>query len=169
MQKLICKSKNGVEVFYDTLHSHASTHLKDTPNLMDVVTEVICEIELNGEEISNHFDMKRIIGSCDVVETDASDEIVYAMRKNHEDDGLVPFTKSQSGPKCTYVALHLIPNANGSYQLSSAWIGKFDVDDEPFPQSHNATKNSKSYWNNHAFVWGSQEIILGSYTTIKPW
>jgi hypothetical protein len=146
MQKLIAISKNGIKVNYDPLYSHAATHLEDTPNLKYLV-----------------------IGKCDVVNVTKTDEIVYGVRKNREDDGLVPFVKNRQGDSCRYVAVHLVPQSNDSYTLSSAWIGTFGKDDEPFPQSKDANKRSIHFWNEHAFIYGSQEILPNTETTKKPW
>ena len=168
MQTPLCKSKNGVTVTYDPINSHAATHLEDTPQLKDLVTEVVSSIDLNGQEVAQHFDLGRVVGVCDVVMVDDSDEVVYGVRKNRDDDGLVPFTKIRRGDPCPYVAIHLIPQADKTYILSSTWIGTFD-DDEPFPQSANANERSVDFWNRHAFVYGSQEIVAGTETTIKPW
>lgn len=167
--ELIAKSKNGLEVFYDPIHSHAATHLEDTPQLKGLVQELIGSLELQESEIARHYDMGRIVGTCDVVNTDATDEIVYGIRKNRDEDGHVPFTKSRQGDPCAYVSLHLIKQQDGRYILSSCWIGKFGEDDEPFPNSPLATPRSADFWDKHAFVWGSQEIQPGSLQTNKPW
>lgn len=167
--QLICKSKNGVDIKYDPIHSHAVTHLEDTPQLKDLVAEVASGLDLGGQEISTYFDMGRIVGTCDVVEVDSSDELVYGVRKNRPDDGLVPFTKSRLGDPCSFVALQLLPKTDGGYVLASAWIGTIGEDDEPFPDSPYATERSTEYWTNHAFVYGSQEIEAGSETTACSW
>lgn len=167
-QIFLCKSKNGVTVTYDPVDSHVATHLQDTPQLKELLTEAISGMELGGEEIKTHVDMGRVVGTCDVVKVDESDEIVYAVRKNRRDDGLVPFTKSRPGDPCHSVAMHLVPQADGSYELSSAWIGIFG-DDEPFPGSLNATSKSVEFWNQRAFVWGSQETLPGTETSKRPW
>ena len=162
-------TKNGVTVSFDPVHSHAITHFEDTPQLKGLVKEVIKELEIDGRELAGHKDMGRIVGTCDVVGVDETDLIVFGMRKNRQEDGLVPFTKSRQGEPCRDVAFHLLPQSNNTYILSSAWIGTFGEDDEPFPQSPNATERSKDFWNKHAFVYGSQEIIEGTETTGRPW
>jgi hypothetical protein len=169
MQKLLYKSKNGVSVTYDPVHSHAATHLKDTPQLAILVAEVVGNMDLTGQEVAKHVDLGRVVGTCDVVAVDETDEIVYGVRKNRDDDGLVPFTKTREAEPCPYVAVHLLPQEDGTYILSSAWIGTFDDDDEPFPQSPNATNRSAEYWKHFAFVYGSQEMIPGTQTTSRPW
>lgn len=167
--ELIGKSKNGVDVVYDPAHSHAATHLEDTAQLKGLVIEVVGDIELNGQVVRAYFDMGRIVGTCDVVEVDDTDEIVYGMRKNRMDDGLVPFVKTREPAPCPYVTVHLVPRANGSYELLSTWIGTVGDDDEPFPQSPDATPRSVDFWSKRAFVYGSQEIIEGTETPNKPW
>jgi hypothetical protein len=167
--ELIANSKNGIAVFYDPVYSHAATHVEDTPQLKELVSEIIQGLELQGQKIATHIDMGRIVGTTDVVETNDSDEIVYGMRKNRSDDGLVPFTKSREGEPCQYVAVQLEPQQDGSYILASAWIGTFGDDDEPFPQSPDATERSINFWDKHAFVYGSQEIVEGTETQLRPW
>jgi hypothetical protein len=164
----IAVSKNGIPVVFDPLHSHAATHLEDTPGLANLVREVISDMNLTGQIVASHFDMGRAVGTCDVVITDSSDEIVYGLRKNRVEDGLVPFTKSRKGEQSNYIALQIVPENNQRYILTSAWIGTFD-DDEPFPLAENANERSRKYWNEHAFVYGSQEIIEGSETVTRPW
>jgi hypothetical protein len=165
----LCQSKNGIKVTYDPVYSHAATHLEDTPQLKDLVCEVVSNLELDGERVATYFDMDRIVGTCDVVDVDETDEIVYAMRKNRSDDGLVPFVKNREGDPCPFVAMQLDPQPDGSYVLASAWIGTLGDDDEPFPQSPNATERSADFWNRQAFVWGSQEIQDGTLQDQKPW
>jgi hypothetical protein len=168
--KFIGKSHNGVSVAYEPIYSHAATHFEDTPQLEKLVAEVIKDLNLTGESVTKHFDMGRIIGTCDVVDVDESDEIVYGQRKNRASDGLVPFTKSRKGSPCQYVAVQLLPQSKDLYILASAWIGTFDPkEDQPFPNSPDATSESISYWDTHAFVYGSQEIVPGTQTPIRPW
>ena len=169
MLDIIATSKNGVEVMYDPIHSHAATHLDDTPGLKQLVQELVGDLELTGQEIARHYDMKRVVGVCDVVNIEDTDEIVYGVRKNREDDGLVPFVKNREGDPCKLVAIHLVPQPDHSYILSSTWIGPFTDDDEPFPLSKNANEKSIDFWNRRAFVYGSQEIIAGTETNVRPW
>ena len=167
--EFIGKSKNGISVFVDPLHSHAVTHLKDTPHLKELVIEAISNLELRGKEVARHVEMGRFVGICDVVKVGADDTLIYGVRKNRDNDGLVPFVKNREGDPCSYVALHIVPLEDKTYLLSSAWIGLFGGDDEPFPQSPDATPRSVAYWNKHAFIYGSQEIMAGTETPVCPW
>ncbi len=166
--ELLCSSANGKKVYYDPINSHAATRLKDTPQLRGLVIELVGKLDLHGD-IGTHVDMGRVVGTCDVVDVDDSDQIVYGLRKNRDEDGLVPFTKSRPGDPCRDIAVHLVKQPNDSYILSSTWIGTFDDDDEPFPSSPNANERSVDFWNKHAFVYGSQEIQAGTETTKRPW
>jgi len=169
MLEPIATSKNGKKITYDPVNSHVATHLEDTPQLKDLIVEACSGLDLSGQEIAQHFDMGRVVGTCDVVKISEHDEIVYGLRKNREDDGLVPFVKNRQGDPCNYLAIHLVPQSDGTYRLSSSWIGTFGEDDEPFPLSPNANERSIDFWNNHAFVYGSQEIIAETETNNRPW
>ena len=165
----LCKSRNGIDVFFDPVNSHAATHLDDVPQLKDLVIEAIGKIRLEEKEIYTAVDMGRIVGTCDVVEVEKNDEIVYGIRRNRDDDGLVPFVRNREGDSCPYVTVYIVLQEDGQYVLSSAWIGPMSEDDVPFPLSKNATTKSKEYWDKHAFVYGSQEIVTGTETSHKPW
>lgn len=161
-------SKNGIPVVYDPVNSHATTHFEDTPQLKSLVKEIVEGLELNGDSVATHIDMGRIVGKCDVVDIDENDEIVFGIRKNREDDGLVPFVKHRDGDPCSTVAYALIFKGD-RYVLTSAWIGVFDKDDVPFPESSRATERSAVFWRTRAFVYGSQEIIDGTESKTAPW
>lgn len=147
----LCISKNNKKVFYDPVGSHAATHFDDTPNLKEIVSEIVSGMDLTDEIVAKEFDMNRPVGDCDVVEIDESDVIVYAMRKNREDQGRVPFTKSRSTTPSSLVSVYLVQESEDSYELSSAWIG--ELDSPPFPEMENATNESIPYWSKRAFVW----------------
>lgn len=165
--KTLCTSKNGMRVVYDPLSSHTATHFYDAPELSKLAIELLSTLQLEGDVIAKDFDMGRAIGNSDVVEVDETDEIVYAMRKHREDQGYVPFTKSRSTQPSTHISVYLVRVSDTEYELSSIWIGEFDSPN--FPQMSNATPESIPYWTNHAFVWGSQEIIPGTERSDRPW
>ncbi len=166
-KKFLCHSRNGKQIYYDSVHSHAATHFEDTPHLKELVIEALRNRELSDNNTKFDIDMGRTIGTTDVVEVDNTDEIVYVMRKNRTEQGYVPFTKSHEAQPSSYLSISLIAQQDGSYQLSSAWVGAWD--DPPFPQEPHATPESKDYWNKHAFVWSSQEVEPGTERTARPW
>jgi hypothetical protein len=168
-KEFLAKSKNNKDVFYDGESSHAATHFADTPNLKELVAEVLSGMDLANKEVATHVDLGRTIGTCDVVDVHEGDKLIYGIRRNRESDGLVPFVQNREGDPCSTIALHVVPQEDGTYELSSAWIGTFGGDDEPFPNAPAATERSVDFWNKHAFVHGSQEIMAGTETSQKPW
>ncbi len=168
-REFLCKSANGRAVYFDNAHSHAAAHFDDTPGLRQMVVEALGTMSLDAKDIGTQVDLGRVVGLCDVVTTNESDEVVYGIRRNRQDDGLVPFVKNRRGDPSTSVALHVIEQPDGTYKLSSAWFGVYDGDDEPFPESRDATGRSVEFWNRHAFVYGSQAMMPGTETSAKPW
>ena len=77
---IIGQSKNGYDVFVDLESSHAATHFNDCPMLLKTVEKFIPLIELNGEKVRIEVDTGGVVGKSDLVETNETDEIVYAMR-----------------------------------------------------------------------------------------
>lgn len=154
-------------MIFDPINSHTATHFKDKSELRDLVVELLNNLTVEGELIAKDVDLGRIIGNSDVVEVDDADEIVFAMRRNREDQGYVPFTRSRTAEPSQFISIYLIRKDSETYELSSTWIGKFES--PPFPQMVNATADSIPYWDTHAFVWGSQEIIPGTETSKCPW
>jgi hypothetical protein len=169
MQKYeqLCISKNDKVVLFDPINSHTATHFKDSPKLKEIVAELLSQMVIKGKSIAGDFDMGKIVGFCDVVEIDDTDELIYAMRKQREDQGYVPFTKSRQPQPSSFVSIYLVHKNGSNYELLSTWIGNFDSPD--FPQMHSATTDSLEYWSKHAFVWGSQEIIPDSEIDSCPW
>ena len=165
--ELLCTSKDDKKIYVDSVSSHAATHFADAPQLKELVIEVLENRNIATNKLEFDYDMKRIIGTCDVIEASENDEIVYAIRKFRYDQGYVPFIKNREAQDDSNISISLIANPDGTYQLSSAWIGTWD--DPPFPQQSNATPESPIYWKKHALVWGSQEIEAGSETSVCPW
>ena len=163
----LCKTKDDKPVYYDPLRSHTATHFEDTPQLKALVIKALASQTPGSDQyIPLVVDLHRTIGTSDLVDVTGTDEIMYAIRKNREEDGYVPFTKTKKAQECSTVAMWLTP-LKGGYELLSAWIGT--IDDMPFPQHPDATPASKAFWRTHALVWGSQSVIPGSETTVCPW
>lgn len=163
--EFLCNSKNGRQVVYDPIHSHATTHFNDAPQLKDVVIEIISAKELHNEKYEFDTDMGRIIGNKDVVNVHETDELLYAKRKNR--DEFVPFVKNRNPQPTSLVSMGLVLQEDESYLLTSAWFGEFES--PPFPGEAIATPESVPFWNKHAFVWGSQGVQDDTVTSICPW
>lgn len=165
--QLLCVSKNDKRVVFDSIASHTATHFKDAPRLQALAAGLLKDMSIGGDLIARDIDMGKIVGDSDVVEIDDTDEVVYAMRKNREDQGYVPFTKSRSSEPSRMISVYLVRRTPDEYELLSAWIGEYES--PMFPQMVNATSESIPYWSKHAFVWGSQEIIPGTEKSECPW
>lgn len=165
--EVLCESANGKSIIYDPVNSHTATHFHDAPELRKLVIEYLITSALDGELIAKDVDMGRTIGNSDVVATDKSYEIIYAMRKNREDQGYVPFTKTRHTEPCSLLSVYIVCKDENTYELLSAWIGNYES--PMFPQMDNATEASIPYWSSHAFIWGSLEIIAGTERNDCPW
>jgi hypothetical protein len=165
--EFLCSSANGKTVVFDPVHSHAATHFHDNPKLRRLAAEHISTLLLEDELTAMDTDMGRIIGDSDVVDTDNTDNICFAMRKNRRDQGYVPFTRSRPVQPSTMLSVYITHKDNDTYELVSTWIGSYKT--PMFPQMNNATSESVEYWSSHAFVWGSQEIIDGTVLGDCPW
>lgn len=163
-RELFAISKNGIEVTYDPVHSHASTHFADTPQIRPFVKQILENTDIAGEIMEFDANTGQILGMSDLVETDGSDTIVYAIRKNR--DRHMRFTKSQQSQPSSMIAVSLTRLDNKTYDLYSAWLGP---QTPPTPNSPLANVESKPFWSEHALVWGNQEIQPGTETEICPW
>lgn len=163
----LCMSANHKLIMFDPIHSHTATHFNDSPGLRDIVINIISKEKLTEPVIAKDIDMGKNIGDSDVVEIDESDDLIYAMRKNRENQGYIPLTKSRTSQPSRLVSIYLVRKNKSTYELLSTWIGKYDS--PPFPQMDNASDESIPYWNKHAFVWGNQETIPGTEIFNCPW
>jgi len=164
MKEYLCRSQNGVEVFFDSSNSHTATHFEDTPALRPAVIEALAATDLGGDHMIFECNLGRIIGTTDLVETDDRDEIIYAKRKNR--DIYTRFTKSQRPRECSTVTMFVERHDDKKYNLGSAWIGYIGPS---FPGSEHETPESRPYWARHALVWGRQEIQPNTETSDCPW
>lgn len=158
-------SRNGFEAWYDSVSSHAATHIKDTPNLHVLAAEVIAQSDLVKPYEQFHMDMGRVVGESDLVENKPGDEIMYAKRLYR--DTFSSFNMSQPPQPSRLVTVALRRQQDETYELVTAWIG---TNDSPsFPGTPEETPASKDYWSKHSLAWGSQDIQAGSATPICPW
>lgn len=162
--EFFARSKNGIEILYDPINSHASTHFADTPQIFPYVKSILEDTDVTGDNMEFDVDTEVILGMSDLVVTDASDEVVYAIRKNR--DRHMRFTKSRKSEPSSMIAISLKKLSDGRYELYSAWLGP---QTPPTPNSPFANKESRPFWSTHALVWGNQEIQPGTETDKCPW
>jgi len=156
------KLKSG-EVVVDRYNSHFHS------NVLKILPEALEKIETEGRNFFvEEVQMGRIVGESTCVATDASDQVVYAQRPKRF--GLTRFVKNRQPEACSSVVV-VLKTADGEidwgkYVLITAFIGQKS---EPEPWDKNATSKSKKFWDEHALVWGSEEIVFGTETTACPW
>jgi hypothetical protein len=156
-------TKNGCSV-YVMATSHAAMHFADTPELEQLVRELLPLLHAEGKNVFVENDMGRIVGHTDLVETTEKDEIVYAKRLHRKD--YARFALRRDPQATTYVTVALNRRKSGEYNLVSAWIGGIAP---PLPGDRRATADSKSFWKKHALVWGRQKIQEGTIAKTWPW
>ncbi|HEY8998702.1 MAG TPA: hypothetical protein VIM53_00070 [Candidatus Saccharimonadales bacterium] len=161
----IAKSKNGLDVFFDAEGSHAATHFRDAPQLLNLVQEILARTVFEDDVVEFDTDMGRIVGTSDLVTVEPNDELVFAKRLNR--DVFTSFNKSKKPQPSSTVSVAFEKQHNGSYVLHSAWIGP--ISSPAFPGDPNETPESKPYWLSHALAWGTQEVQSGTETSVCPW
>lgn len=165
MKEFFATTKNGIGVYVDMEHSHASTHFEDTPQLIELCKQAIENHDAKGELDQFEEDLGRVIGKSDLVETSTHDDIVYAKRKNREKYSR--FAKNKSPQPTSSIVVRLIQNADQkTYDLYTCFLGKIVPS---FPEDENSPQEQKDFWNAHALAWGTQEITPGTETKKCPW
>jgi len=163
--ELFAVSKNGKKITWLGEKSHAITHFNDAPGLEKIAKQIIETTNIGeGREIYLDVDMGRTVGKSGLVETDETDEIVYAIRKNR--NRYTVFAKNRKPEPCTMVHVVIRQRRDGSQWLFTSWIGP---NAPSFPNSKNATPESREFWSKHALVWGQQKVVPGTETTECPW
>lgn len=163
-KEFIGKTKNDCDVYVDMEGSHAATHIADTPQLLDLVKEIIKDVVPDDEYARFETDMGRTIGNSDLVETEEGDDVVYAKRPNR--DTYSRFVKNKKPVPTSWVVVELRKVGDCEYELFTAFIGRFTPS---FPGGPHETPDSKPFWSKHALAWGTQEVIPETETAECPW
>jgi hypothetical protein len=115
-------SRNNKKVVVDYVGSHAATHLRDTPQLVDLVKEKLAAVDLESDYIYQDYDMGRPIGETDLTETTSDDDVIYAKRVNR--DIFTRFVRQRQREKTNWLTIVLKKLDGNTYELDSAWIGR---------------------------------------------
>jgi len=158
-------TKNGCAVYVDTEHSHAATHMKDTPGLLDLVKEALPKIEADGSVIRTEIDFGRIIGTMDLVETTDSDDVFYAMRPNR--DRYSRFVHNREAVPTSWLVVRMERVNEKEYSLFTTYIGRL-VPPFPFGDSRDSHEMIE-FWKGHALAVGNQELVPETETKECPW
>jgi hypothetical protein len=162
--QLLATSKNNVDVYIDLDKSHAITHIQKHPNLLDYARQIINGHEILADEDRFETDMGFIVGTTDLVETTDKDEIVYAQRPNR--DKFNRFVKNRISENTNIVTMDIRKGLDNRYFVYTIYIGK---NTPKSPGGDREDPDSREFWNKHALVWGNQDTVSGTETTICPW
>lgn len=168
IREYFATTKNGIELWYDPVGSHAATHFADSPGLQEMAKLIVEQTILDPDQdlTQFHTDMGKPVGMTDLVVNNEGDVIIYAMRKNRTN--YTPFNKSQPPQPSSLVTICIKRHEEDhSQELFSAWVGPGDL--PPMPGSDYEQPNSKEFWTIHSLAWGTQEIQPGTETSVCPW
>lgn len=148
------------EAVVDRHHSHLHG------DVLSLLPEALAEVNSLGRKFLIHeHDFGRVVGETVCVPTGPGDEIVYAKRPKRF--GHSRFVKNRNPEPCNAVTVILKrDDLEDYYVLITAFVGHRP---EPEPWDRNANGNSHAFWNSHALVWGCEDIIPGTETTVCPW
>jgi hypothetical protein len=159
----IGKTKDGYRVFINPSNSHIQTHQAVTPNLKDLITEALSLVVAKDRNDQVEVNLPRIIGTTDLVETSSNDSVIYAKRKKRKIYSR--FVKNRTPVETSCITL-VLQKINKGYELYSTWLGQSVP---PFPGDRREWPNSKTFWEDHALVFGNQELQEDTITDICPW
>lgn len=166
MREFVAHTKNGYDVYAELEESHLATHIKDVPELLGLVKEILRQSEPELSDVRFETDMGRFVGAMDLVETNEGDEIFYAKRPNR--NKYTRFVKGKDPVPTTYVTIGLIKThgSDKEYDVYTAYLGRVTPS---FPSKGAGSKLEREFWAHHALAWGTQEIVPGSETSACPW
>lgn len=163
MRQDIAQSRNGQVVFLGGERSNVTLHLQEAPHLINLIKEVIAGVDLIDDNVAIEKDLCRIVGETTLVETDETDEIVYAKRLQRDKYTRFVLNKTAQPTQFVTVILH---KADGGYRLWSAWCGQLVPTS---PGGDDEMPKSQGFWRNHALIFDEAIIQPDTMTTTCPW
>lgn len=151
-------SRDDKSVYIDHDHTNVTYHLLETPDLLDLVREVLPTIKLDdGTQVVVERDMGRIVGTTNLVETTETDEIVYAKRIGRLTYSR--FVKGRSPMPCRHIVV-VFRKQKKEYVLWTAMCGRLLPDD--------AYEQDSVFRATHAMTYDESLVQLDTVATRKP-
>lgn len=164
MNHIIGYTQNNVPVHIDLISSTAAKQVSKQPYLLTLTAEALRRITLDKLNAKVELNMGRDIGYDFIVETSATDNVFYAQLLR--EDIYTRFVKKGQPTPTAYLSLVLErAHDDAPYNLSGVWIGR---QSPPRPGEEKEARNSKVYWEKHAFVFENQAIQLRTVTKSVP-
>lgn len=167
MKHPVGHTHNKIAVYVDLIHSEAAKHIAEQPHLLSLVAEALHRTTLHGTALTVECDMGRAVGYDFVVSTTGADNVFYAQPLR--EDAYIRFIKNGKPLSTQSITLILHSNQDKdgtTYELQDAWIGHLSP---PRPGVAGETAESKSYWENHAYVLSNQTLQLQTITRTCPY
>jgi hypothetical protein len=143
----------------------------------DLVAEALSRIASRGRNfIEEAVDFGRPIGETICVATNERDQIIFAKRLRR--NGHSRFVLGRQPEPCSnlMIVLKATGQDKGEFVLITAFVGHKPQpepwDERYFSQQINPTeaiKRAQEFWAKNALIFGAEEIITGSETSICPW
>ena len=151
-------SADGESVFLDWLNTNIDYHILETPNLINLVSEVLSTINVMGaQQVVTERDLGRIVGTTNLIETTDNDEIVYAKRVGR--DKYSRFAKNREPISCCSIVVVLRKGELG-YYLWTAMCAKL------LPKE--AWVEGSNFNNTHAMAFDESLVQLATVTKLRP-
>ena len=151
-------SADGEPVFLDWLRTNVEYHLLETPDLVNLVKEVVPTISILGEQqVVAERDLGRIVGTTNLVETTDNDEIIYAKRIGR--DAYSRFARNRKPTPCSSIVVVLRKGALG-YYLWTAMCAKLLPKD--------AWIEGSQFSRTHAMAFDESLVQLDTITETRP-
>ncbi|HRH25424.1 MAG TPA: hypothetical protein PLD99_00525 [Parcubacteria group bacterium] len=148
-------TKSGEKVF-----DRPSSHIHGNETVEKYLPLALERIDSMGRDfIVEAVDFGEEIGVSMCVETTPEDEIVYAVRPKRR--GPTRFVKNREGEPTSEFTV-ILKKVDEGYIVITAFVGP-KAEKEPWDPM--ATEESKEFWNNHALIWESEEVIPGTEST----
>jgi hypothetical protein len=156
--RLIFSNQYGI-TFIPCVNKH-HIHL----NLVAILPHIIKDIsDYTQEEIEILKNIPTLAGETICVKTSPNDKITYAIRKGKF--GHSRLVHNRIPEKCSSVFCVLERTA-GYYLIKTIYVGE-KANKEPWDKT--ATTNDLMFWEDHALIYNTVEIIEGSETAFQPW
>lgn len=153
----VYRSKDGQPIF-NRVNSHLHSGIE--PILGRIAEQIHCQDRVF---IQQEISFDAVIGKNILVRLNAGDEIVYAVRKGRT--GYTKFVLNREPEECRTVAI-VLKGVESGYLIMTAYIGElsgFKFWDE------DATAYSLSIWDNHALIYGHEDVYENTFTEVSPW
>lgn len=151
-------SADGEPVFLDSLNTNINYHLLETPNLIDLVIEVLPTISVMDEnQIVVERDLGRIVGTTNLIETTDNDDIIYAKRIGR--DAYSRFAKNRKPIPSSSIVVVLRKGDSG-YYLWTAMCAKL------LPKE--AWTVDSQFDKTHAMAFDETLVQLDTVTKSRP-